>query len=91
MANMSNQELWTQVRELRATVKTKEQQNEALMAELDKLQVELDATAAGAEALEHEIKRLKKELGGTVTDKKLQQEKRVAYNRGFQEGKGKAK
>jgi predicted nuclease with TOPRIM domain len=89
MANMSNADLWQEVRELRGSVKTKEQQNAALMAELDKLQAELDATAAGAEALEYEIKRLQKELSGTITDKRLQQEKRLSYNRGFQEGRAK--
>ena len=89
MANKTHAELWQEVRELRGTVATKEQQNAALMAELDKLQAELDATAAGAEALEYEIKRLQKELSGTITDKKLQQEKRLAYNRGFQEGRAK--
>ena len=89
MAQMTNSELWTQVRVLRSEAAEKDEKNAALQAELDKLQAELDRVAAGTEALEYEVKRLQAELGKAVTEKRLAQEKKLSYNRGFQEGRSK--
>jgi chromosome segregation ATPase len=89
MANKSNAELWVDIKECRKDKAQLEAENARLMAELDNLQAEIDLTAIHTEVLEAELKRVKKELGESISDRKLRAEKKIAYNRGFQEGRGK--
>lgn len=87
MASKSNSELWAENREYKRDLADERKKTAALMAELDKMQAELDKVSVGTDALEYEIKRLQKELAKGVSDKKLAQERRIAYNRGYQEGR----